>query len=130
MYGGVGGEDELSPLSRFATEFGKICGMTCPYCKQETGIGSAALFDTILMSRKKCERCGREFLIVNGVPNGPRAIRTDANAQLGISLILKISRNPRAATLGNTVAVVAKFYSHEWGKVRQHRTDAAIKAAW
>ena len=35
-----------------------------------------------------------------------------------------------AATLGNTVAVVAKFYSHEWGKVRQHRTDAAIKAAW
>jgi integrase/recombinase XerD len=35
-----------------------------------------------------------------------------------------------AATLGNTVAVVAKFYSHEWGKVRQHKTDAAIKAAW
>ena len=35
-----------------------------------------------------------------------------------------------AAALGNTVAVVAKFYSHEWGKVRQHRTDAAIKAAW
>jgi hypothetical protein len=35
-----------------------------------------------------------------------------------------------AATLGNTVAVVAKFYSHEWAKVRQKRTDAAIKAAW
>jgi site-specific recombinase XerD len=35
-----------------------------------------------------------------------------------------------AAALGNTVAVVAKFYSHEWSKVRQHRTDAAIKAAW
>jgi len=35
-----------------------------------------------------------------------------------------------AAALGNTVAVVAKFYSHEWGKVRQGRTDAAIKAAW
>jgi len=35
-----------------------------------------------------------------------------------------------AATLGNTVAVVAKFYSHEWAKVRQHRTDKAIKAAW
>ena len=35
-----------------------------------------------------------------------------------------------AAALGNTVAVVAKFYSHEWAKVRQGRTDAAIKAAW
>ena len=35
-----------------------------------------------------------------------------------------------AAALGNTVAVVAKFYSHEWNKVRQGRTDAAIMAAW
>jgi len=35
-----------------------------------------------------------------------------------------------AAALGNTVAVVARFYSHEWNKVRQGRTDAAIKAAW
>ena len=34
------------------------------------------------------------------------------------------------AALGNTVGVVAKFYSHEWAKVRQGRTDAAIKAAW
>lgn len=35
-----------------------------------------------------------------------------------------------AAALGNTVGVVAKFYSHEWAKVRQGRTDAALKAAW
>jgi len=35
-----------------------------------------------------------------------------------------------AAALGNTVGVVAKFYSHECAKVRQGRTDAAIKAAW
>jgi integrase/recombinase XerD len=35
-----------------------------------------------------------------------------------------------AAALGNTVGVVAKFYSHEWSKVRQGRTDKAIKAAW
>jgi hypothetical protein len=34
------------------------------------------------------------------------------------------------AALGNTVGVVAKFYSHEWSKVRQGRTDKAIKAAW
>jgi hypothetical protein len=35
-----------------------------------------------------------------------------------------------AAALDNTVAVVAKFYSHEWAKVRQGRTDKAIKATW
>jgi len=39
----------------------------CPYCKQETGLGTAALFDSVLMSRKTCENCGREFLIVNDV---------------------------------------------------------------
>ena len=40
----------------------------CPYCKQETGVRTAALFDTVLMSRKTCDKCGREFLIVNNVP--------------------------------------------------------------
>lgn len=35
-----------------------------------------------------------------------------------------------AAALGNTVGVVARFYSHEWAKVRQSRTDKALKAAW
>lgn len=35
-----------------------------------------------------------------------------------------------AAALGNTVGVVAKFYSHEWAKVRRGHTDAAIQAAW
>ena len=40
----------------------------CPYCKLETGIGTAALFDTVFISRKTCEKCGREFLIVTDVP--------------------------------------------------------------
>jgi site-specific recombinase XerD len=35
-----------------------------------------------------------------------------------------------AAALGNSVGVVAKFYSHEWEKVRTGKTDAAIKATW
>jgi len=35
-----------------------------------------------------------------------------------------------AAALGNTVAVVAKFYSHEWEQVRSGKTDAALKATW
>ena len=40
----------------------------CPHCGEQTGVGTAALFDSILMSRKECEKCGREFLIVNDVP--------------------------------------------------------------
>jgi len=39
----------------------------CHYCKQETGVGTAALFDTVLKSRKTCDKCGREFLIVNDI---------------------------------------------------------------
>jgi len=39
----------------------------CPHCKQETGIGTAALFDHVFMSRKRCEKCGKEFLIVDGI---------------------------------------------------------------
>lgn len=35
-----------------------------------------------------------------------------------------------AAALGNTVGVVAKFYSHEWAKVRQNKTDSAIQRTW
>jgi len=37
-------------------------------CKQETGVGTAALFAKVLMSRKTCEECGSEFLIVDDVP--------------------------------------------------------------
>lgn len=33
-----------------------------------TRIGSAALFDYFFMSRKTSENCGRDFLIVEGVP--------------------------------------------------------------
>jgi uncharacterized protein YbaR (Trm112 family) len=40
----------------------------CPHCKQETGIGTAALFDHVFMSRKRCEKCGKDFLIVDGIP--------------------------------------------------------------
>ena len=42
--------------------------MICPRCKQETGIGTAALFDHVFMSRKRCEKCGKDFLIVDGIP--------------------------------------------------------------
>jgi len=40
----------------------------CPYCKLETGIGTAALFNTVLMSRKTFDKCGRQFVIVNDAP--------------------------------------------------------------
>jgi hypothetical protein len=42
--------------------------MTCPHCHQETGIGTAALFEHIFISRKTCEKCEKEFLIVNDIP--------------------------------------------------------------
>lgn len=65
--------------------------VNCPYCHQETGKyelkdgervlteeqqsklaevlrKAAAAFDHIFISRKQCEKCGREFLIVNDVP--------------------------------------------------------------
>jgi integrase/recombinase XerD len=35
-----------------------------------------------------------------------------------------------AAALGNTVATVAKYYSHEWAKNRQGHTDKSIQATW
>jgi uncharacterized protein (DUF983 family) len=41
---------------------------TCPHCGQQTGIGTAALFDTVFMSRKTCEQCGLQLLIVNDIP--------------------------------------------------------------
>jgi hypothetical protein len=37
----------------------------CPYCKQETGIGTAALFDKVL---NEPQECGRDFLILKDVP--------------------------------------------------------------
>jgi hypothetical protein len=41
--------------------------IACPHCHAQTGIGTAALFDQIFISRKSCEKCQREFLIVDGV---------------------------------------------------------------
>lgn len=46
----------------------KFLAVKCPHCGEITGIGGASLFETISMSRKKCEQCGEEFLIVNDVP--------------------------------------------------------------
>jgi len=40
----------------------------CPHCKHVTGIGTAALFDHVFMSRKRCEKCGKDFLIVDSIP--------------------------------------------------------------
>ena len=40
----------------------------CSYRKQETGVDTAALFGKALMSRKACEQCGQDFLIVRDVP--------------------------------------------------------------
>jgi hypothetical protein len=54
--------------------------LICPQYKQETGIGTAGIFDHVFMSRKKCERCGKEFLIVNGVPMKPEDYQASGQA--------------------------------------------------
>ena len=40
----------------------------------------AALFDTVFMSRKTCEICGREFLILNDIPMKVKDYRTPGEA--------------------------------------------------
>jgi hypothetical protein len=42
--------------------------MKCPYCGQEIGTSIAALADDAFLLRTQCEKCGKEFLIVKGVP--------------------------------------------------------------
>ena len=44
--------------------------LICPHCHQETGIGTVALFDHFFRAGKKCEKCGREFLIINDDSQG------------------------------------------------------------
>jgi len=40
----------------------------CSHCGRQTSIGAAVLLDIVVMSRKRCEVCGREYLIFNDVP--------------------------------------------------------------
>jgi hypothetical protein len=39
-----------------------------PYCGREIGTNIAALDDNAFLLRTQCEKCGKEFLIVEGVP--------------------------------------------------------------
>jgi site-specific recombinase XerD len=70
----------------------------------------------------------RRLLDAAGLPNA-------TSHQFRHTLAIEMIRNGArfedvAAALGNTVQVVARYYSHEWNKVRQHKTDDAIRAAW
>ncbi|MGA7402929.1 MAG: tyrosine-type recombinase/integrase [Candidatus Sulfotelmatobacter sp.] len=92
------------------------------------GDGPASDEQKRAVSEKYFQRYMRTLLDKAGLPN---ATSHKFRHTLAIEMIRHgASFEDVAATLGNTVAVVAKFYSHEWGKVRQHRTDSAIKAAW
>ena len=42
--------------------------MKCPHCNQEIGIGTVELSGQAFLLRTQCEKCGKEFLIVEGVP--------------------------------------------------------------
>jgi len=40
--------------------------ITCPYCKADFAIGT--VMNVILVSRRTCPKCSREFMIENDVP--------------------------------------------------------------
>jgi hypothetical protein len=42
--------------------------MKCPHCHQEIGIATTDLADHAFLLRAQCEKCGREFLIVERLP--------------------------------------------------------------
>jgi transposase-like protein len=42
--------------------------MKCPYCHQEIGVSTADLAEHAFLLRIQCEKCGKEFLIVDGTP--------------------------------------------------------------
>jgi ribosomal protein S27AE len=42
--------------------------MKCPRCGHEIGTAIVALADHAYLLRTQCEKCGKEFLIVDGIP--------------------------------------------------------------
>ena len=42
--------------------------MKCPHCGQEIGVSTAEISDHTFLLRTQCEKCAKEFLIVEGVP--------------------------------------------------------------
>jgi len=93
-----------------------------------TGSGPASDEQKRAVSEKFFQRYMRTLLDKAELPN---ATSHKFRHTLAIEMIRHgASFEDVAAALGNTVAVVAKFYSHEWAKVRQGKTDKAIQATW
>ena len=53
-------------MRNFSQSLGGL--MKCPHCGQEIGVGTAALAGHAYLLRTQCEKCGKEFLIVDGFP--------------------------------------------------------------
>jgi DNA-directed RNA polymerase subunit RPC12/RpoP len=43
--------------------------ISCPHCRIPLVVGT--IMDKLLMSRRNCSQCGKEFLIENDVPRKP-----------------------------------------------------------
>jgi len=48
-------------------ELRRASSMNCPHCNREIDDSTAALADHAYMLRARCEKCGKEFLIVESV---------------------------------------------------------------
>jgi transcriptional regulator NrdR family protein len=42
--------------------------MKCPHCHHEIGTSVVDLANNALLLQTRCEKCGKEFLILEGVP--------------------------------------------------------------
>jgi integrase len=92
------------------------------------GNGPASDEQKRAVSEKFFQRYMRKLLDKAGLPN---ATSHKFRHTLAIEMIRHgAGFEDVAAALGNTVAVVARFYSHEWANVRQGKTDKAIQATW
>ena len=60
---GIARLDSSGPLTKHAIQ---LPLMKCPHCNRK--IADSVLADDVFLLRTRCERCGKEFLIIDRVP--------------------------------------------------------------
>jgi len=65
--------------------------MACPHCRAPLVIGT--VMDTILLARRICPKCHREFLIENDVPRKPADGLKKPSRSVGSNKVKKAARS-------------------------------------